>query len=280
MTENKILEILDLPRPLKNAVQAVLSKQKIKDSAAAAYDGEAPDFPICKQKPLTRLGTVILLLCEKYDDYTAMGVPEKIIADTFQDVSLRAKLYYAKTGRPGISKDDAVWFRHIMNTNLFKAGVLQFQPFGMIYLDKELLGEEYMTFSPEQKRRLPSGAHVINCHIQVGADLSTEAVKTSFVDAQALFEKIYPDTKFKAFVCYSWLLYPDMLKMLPPESKIKSFAENFEIIGEAQDNEQAFENLFGKAYKKPPKFGHATSLQALAAKNPKAFGFACGVKYL
>ena len=135
-------------------------------------------------------------------------------------------------------------------------------------------------FSKEQKEKLPSGAHVINCHIQCGANLSTEEIKASFADAQALFKKIFPETKFKAFLCYSWLLYPDMINILPENSNIKAFAKNFEIIGNIQDSEQAFENLFGKAFKRPPKLKNPTKLQKLAAEKPKDFGFACGIRYL
>ena len=75
---------------------------------------------------------------------------EDIIAETFRDVSLREKIYENKTGKPGISKDDTLWFRHLINCEIFKIGVLQFQPFEMIYLDEEFLGEPYMEFSKEQ----------------------------------------------------------------------------------------------------------------------------------
>ena len=280
MNKNKILEILNLSPETEKAVISALSMKNFVEICNNAYSGEAPDYPILSRKPLTRLSAVVGLLCGKYEDYKSLGVPEKVIEETFRDVSLRARIYEKKTGKPGISKEDALWFRHIINCKIFKIGVLQFQPFEMIYLDEEFLGEPYMEFSKEQKEKLPSGAHVINCHIQCGANLSTEEIKASFADAQALFKKIFPETKFKAFLCYSWLLYPDMINILPENSNIKAFAKNFEIIGKIQDSEQAFENLFGKTYKRPPKIKNPTSLQKIAAENPKAFGFACGIIYL
>ncbi|MBR2639506.1 MAG: DUF5596 domain-containing protein, partial [Oscillospiraceae bacterium] len=244
MEQPKILEILGLSPKTEKAVLAVLSKKQTAKICKNAYSGEAPDYPILKRKPLTRLAILINLLSEKYEEYLSLGVPGKVIAETFRDVTLRAEIFEAKTGKTGISKEDAIWFRHIINCKIFKIGVLQFQPFEMIYLDEEILGETYMFFSSEQKKKLPAGAQVINCHVQQGADLSTEEISKSFSDAQALFGKIYPKTEFKAFLCYSWLLYPDMTKLLPENSRIKAFAENFEIIGKVQDNEQAFENLF------------------------------------
>lgn len=280
MNKNKILEILNLSPETEKAVFSALSMKNFAEICNNAYSGEAPDYPILSRKPLTRLAAVINLLSEKYEEYKSLGVPEDIIAETFRDVSLREKIHEKKTGKPGISKDDTLWFRHLINCEIFKIGVLQFQPFEMIYLDEEFLGEPYMEFSKEQKEKLPSGAPVINCHIQQGAALSTESIKTSFADAQALLSKIYPESEFKAILCYSWLLYPDMINILPENSNIKAFAENFEIIGNIQDSEQAFENLFGKAYKRPPKLKNPTKLQKLAAAKPKYFGFACGIRYL
>ena len=277
MNQNKIFDILSRPEDTESAVRSAILKNCVKSAAKTAYCGEAPDFPLCKKMPVTRLSAVILLLCEKYDEYAAMGVPEKVIAETFRDVTLRANLYKEKTGKTGISKDDVIWFRHIMNLKIFKIGSIQFQPFNMLYLDDEFLGEPYMTFSSEQKTKLPAGASVINCHIQYGADLSAKAVKSSFDDASVLFQKLFPNEKFKAFICYSWLLFPDMVNHLPKNSKIKAFAKNFKIIGRVQDNEQAFEYLFKKACKRPSKRLCKTFLQALAAENPKLFGFACGI---
>jgi len=47
----------------------------------------------------------------------------------------------------------------------------------MIYLDEETIGEDYMVYSETQKRALPKGTPVINCHIQEGADLSAPDVQ-------------------------------------------------------------------------------------------------------
>lgn len=153
MEQPKILEILGLSPKTEKAVLAVLSKKQTAKICKNAYSGEAPDYPILKRKPLTRLAVLINLLSEKYEEYLSLGVPGKVIAETFRDVTLRAEIFEAKTGKTGISKEDAIWFRHIINCKIFKIGVLQFQPFEMIYLDEEILGEAYMVFSSEQKKK-------------------------------------------------------------------------------------------------------------------------------
>ncbi|MDE6748906.1 MAG: hypothetical protein K2K21_07585 [Lachnospiraceae bacterium] len=94
-------------------------------------------------------------------------------------------------------------------------------------------------FTKEQKETLPTGTPVINCHIQQDADLRPEVVEASFQSAKRFFLTHFPAVQYKAFLCYSWLLYPSMVKHLVEKSKIKQFAANFSIIGACDDSEQA-----------------------------------------
>ena len=225
--------------------------------------------------PLTRLVVVVYLLSQKFAEYKAIGTTDEIILDTFRDVSLRANLYYKQYGKIGISKDDVIWFRHIMNVHIFKIGVLQYQTFNMIYLDEETIGEPYMVFTQEQKLALPNGSPVINCHIQKGANISAALVNESIDQAKVFFKDCFPSIEYKAFLCYSWLLYPSMLNMLPKDSNIKQFAEHFSIIGACNDSEQAMENLFD--YGKHNLPCNPTTLQRMAKNDNAILGYGCGI---
>ncbi len=279
MTLEELLPQLRFLDGVENAVLWKLRKDPslVESIAETAYQTE--DFALCRRKPLTRLAVVTHLLLRKYEDYKARGIPDDVIFDTFRDVSLRANLYFKTNGKAGLSKQDVIWLRHIMNVSLFQIGALQFQPFKMVYLDEQTLGEPYMTFAPAQKERLPSGAPVINCHVPRGADLSPEAVEASFGNARAFFSRHFPDVRYQAFLCYSWLLYPPMLRLLSDTSNIKRFASHFSIIGSCPDSEQAIECLLLS----PKKPGHGvgmTSLQKLASESIERFGYACGVMEL
>ena len=271
----RLLNKLQYPEPIEKAVKEKLSKPGITEIANIAYSAETFDYPLCKRMPLTRLAVVTWLLQRKYREYKAIGVADEIIFETFSDVTLRTTLYYQKTKRVGISKEDVIWFRHIMNVNIFKIGVLQFQPFEMVYLDEETIGEQYMTFSNEQKLSLPNGTPVINCHIQRNADLSLDRVKASMNDAKDFFLRTFPEKQFQAFLCYSWLLYPQMAKNLSSKSKIRQFYQLFDIVGECNDSEQAIENLFADGKRK--KLPQMSSLQNMAIEHLDWFGFACGI---
>ena len=277
MTLETMLSELHYNNEIRNAVLQKISRNEktIEEISKSAYHGEDCNFALCGRMPLTRLAVVTYLLLRKYDEYKAKGTPDKVIFDTFRDVSLRAALYYEKTGKVGISKGDVIWLRHIMNVAIFKIGSLQFQPFEMIYLDEETIGEPYIAFTREQKEKLPAGTPVINCHIQQGADLSPEAVEESFQSARRFFASCFP-TEYRAFLCYSWLLYPPMVNRLSPQSNIKRFAGRFTILGAVNAPEQAIESRFGQAGKKKLP-SNATALQRLASEHVELFGFACGI---
>ena len=277
MTLETLLPQLEFQAIIEDAVAQKITKNRrqVDAIAATAYSSNDFDFPLCKRMPLTRLVVVTYLLTQKYAEYKAIGATDEIILDTFRDVSLRANFYYKQYGKIGISKEDVIWFRHIMNVHIFKIGALQYQTFNMIYLDEETIGEPYMVFTQEQKHTLPNGSPVINCHIQQGANICADLVDKSIDQAKTFFKDCFPSIEYKAFLCYSWLLYPQMVNMLPNNSNIKQFAERFSIIGMCNDSEQAQENLFDYGKNNPPC--KQTSLQRIAKEHKELLGYGCGV---
>ncbi len=266
---------------LEEVLDYIRNKFYFIDSATMkAYDGEIPNFMICKHNPFTRLSIVCLKLIVLKQRYENIGIPDSIFFDTIQDVKLRQELYYEKTRKTGLSKDDVIWFRHLFNMHIFKLNTLQFQLFHMIYLDKESIGEEYMIFDEQQKERLSPGSPVVNIHIQRYADLNPIEVEKSLNIALDFFQKYYPEHKFKAFICYSWLLYSGNQKLLNKESDIIKFAKKFEIISEVQDDTQAIQNIYGKRFREKKDYPVNTSLQRNALIYPKCLGLGCGVIYI
>lgn len=252
-----MLNELHYPVEVERMVRRELGRDETRQLAPKAYDGENFEFPLCRQNPLTRLAVVTYLLGETYCAYREKGVQDSIIFDTFRDVSLRARLFWEKTGAAGLSEEDVIWFRHIINVGIFKIGALQYQPFEMLYLDEEGIGEPYMNFS---QKPLAAGESVVNIHIQRGADLHPEAVAASLTSARSFFGE------GQSFLCYSWLLYPPMVERLPKTSNIRQFAERFTIVGTCGDSEQARENL-----------DRDSSLYGMINEDPNWFGFACGM---
>ncbi|WP_033164169.1 hypothetical protein [Clostridium sp. KNHs205] len=276
---NEILRLLEFSLEIQESIRNYYVKNSkwISKQSELAYEGEAPNFPLCKRKPFTRLIVVIYKLIEVSKKYKNLSIPDTIFKNTISDVSLRAKLYENKTNEIGLDIDSVVWFRHIFNIVIFKIGTIQFQLFHMIYLDEEFLGEPYMTFPEKWKKQLPSGAPVINVHIQKGADLTPEAVSNSFIIAGEFFRKYFPKHDYKAFICYSWFLYPGLREFLQMDSRIMQFADRFTIIGSVQDNEDAIRRIYGHRYRAKIDYPKETSLQQKALYKMNLLGRSCGI---
>lgn len=280
MDLEKIVKELGFHPELEKALRQSLQEDEI---AIESYQqellkGEPLASVLADREPLFRLAVFVRMLLHKYKDYKALGVPEEIILDTFQDVGLWANQNFAMQGLKGLTKDNLSWLRHIVQVGIFKIGCLQYQPWEMVYLDYEGIGEDYMQFSPEQKEKLPTGSPVLNLHIQREADLRAEAVADSLQRAKRFFAEHFLQKPFRAMVCYTWLLYPPMLEKLPEGSKIKHFAAHFDIIAQCQDEEQAKERVF--VVGKPNSSDKPSFLQRLFTEEPERMGYGCGVIYL
>lgn len=94
MTLETLLSELHYKKEIESAVlQKIRRNEKaIEEISNFAYYGEDLNFALCRRMPLTRLAVVTYLLLRKYDDYRTKRTPDKVIFDTFRDVSLRAKL--------------------------------------------------------------------------------------------------------------------------------------------------------------------------------------------
>lgn len=275
MTLKEILSKLEFSNEIRHQLEEKADSNALKwqEIAKNAYQGENFNFFLCHKSPFERLAVVVFLMTEKYDSYRKLGISEEVIVDTFQDLSLRAEIYFEQMGEAGLSEDDVIWFRHIMNVEIFKIGCIQFQCFRMLYLEEPQTEPFYMIYSDGVKKWLTPGIPVINCHIQRGANLDNESVTRSFDKARKFFEQHFPEKNYSYFLCYSWLLYPPMTTRLPQDSNIRSFSERFQIIGTCTDAEQAMENLFPEEKRGEQK----TSLQQMAMEYPERFGLACGI---
>lgn len=244
--------------------------------SALAYAGQVPNFPINRLPPLERLVVWGCRLTQVRQRYQDMGIPYPVVENTLADIALRARLYTAKTGKPGLSKADGIWFRHLDNQCIFRLGSLQFQRFSMVYLDKGGSGEDWMTFDPAVKEQLPPGQPVINVHVQRGADLSPQAVADSLHQAEKFFATHFPECRW--FLCYSWLLYPGMEALLPAGSNILAFSRGFQIIGQANDPADAIGQIYGRRYPRKADYPQDTALQRAALGKFSRLGWGCGIR--
>lgn len=277
MTLEKLLPELKFDHKIEKAIIDRIrnDRSEIEELSKIAYHKTESGFELCRQDPFTRLVVIMYLLVKTYDAYKMYHIPDEVIFDTFRDVSLRCNYFYQRTNEMAVSEEEVGWYRNIMKVDIFKLGSMQFQKTGMLFMHGEQIEEQTLEFLEKYKTMVPEGTPVLSCHIQEGEDLSEEAVENSFKLAEEFFKKYFPQIEFKAYVCYTWLLYPDMVAHLKENSKIRSFAKRFHVISSCADPGLAMKMLF------PEKEGKAkaplTSLQKMAIEHKEWFGFSCGV---
>lgn len=74
---------------------------------------------------------------------------------------------------------------------------------------------------------LSYGDPVISVHIPAGGGLTEEAVDDSITQAKQFFSKYFPDFEYRAFVCYSWLMDPQLVDLLGTDTNIAKFNLRF-----------------------------------------------------
>lgn len=275
MKFNEIIKKMDFEEQDKKQLINYIGQYiaKMDDMAQTAYDGELPNFKICKYNPVMRLAVTLFMTEALYNQYQILQIPNSIFFNTIRDISQRSKDYKKDKGVLGLSKDDVIWFRHHMNMKLFTIGGLQFQIFHMVYLEED----GFMCFDDDIKQELPEGCPVLNIHIPKGSNITPNQCDEAFYRAKKFFDLYFPEHKWQAFLCYSWILYPKLKEVLPSESNLRQFANRFEIISSCTYSDQAVECIFGKKYMSDIDYPQNTSLQRSVLKDKTVMGFSSGI---
>lgn len=108
------------------------------------------------------------------------------------------------------------WIRHFLKCAIFRVGRLQYT---LINSARDI---------PEFN--IAVGDPLVGIHIPGGSRLDIDACKASFAELEQFLEEKFPEFKFKAYTCNSWLLNDELNKYLPENSNILKFAGMFTIV--------------------------------------------------
>lgn len=98
---------------------------------------------------------------------------------------------------------------------------------------------------PEWSQVLAPGDGIIEVHIYAGGKLDYDACRDSFAQAREFFPRYFPDAPFAGFTCQSWLLDPNLERILPSESNLVRFGRLFQRVPVPGGDWQTFERVFG-----------------------------------
>ena len=90
--------------------------------------------------------------------------------------------------------------------------------------------EKVVLKKTEWEKYLEPGDPVVGLHIPPGGGMTEEKVNDAFAEAKEFLANCYPEFKYKAFKCESWLMDPMLAKILGDDSNIGKFVNRFTPI--------------------------------------------------
>jgi hypothetical protein len=96
----------------------------------------------------------------------------------------------------------------------------------------------------EWKQVLCKGDGILDVHIARGNHMEYSQCIESYNRALHFFHTCFPEKEIKGFTCSSWILDPQLQKLLPESSNIVRFQRDYYIYPILSDEESVFEYVF------------------------------------
>lgn len=93
---------------------------------------------------------------------------------------------------------------------------------------------------------LQRGDPVINLHIPADGPLSAQALDDTFREIPEFVAKYMPDYKYKAIVCHSWLVDPQLIELLGEQANISKFVKRFRAVPKVSRGDGVFTWVYNK----------------------------------
>lgn len=219
------------------------AQQKLAELVAAAEEGSG----------MGRLAGMLAAACRTRQMYGQWGIPDSIFLDTMRCFPRFLRETKQITGE--WIYDRSFWTWRQTSGLLFRLGTLEFE------------------YAVQQ------GAPVLSVHIPSDAGLTEDGLCKSYEAAGRFWTERREALCFagepKEIWCSTWLLSPELGKLLPPGSGIRRFASGYELTQFDPDNESFYRWLF-EGKRRPEELPGRTSLQR-AVKAHLAAGGTIGI---
>jgi GNAT-like C-terminal domain/N-acyltransferase N-terminal domain len=220
-------DVLDASSELRDRVQAAVASVT---ESVGVMDAAWPTPTGLNAHPdrFVRMADAVAVLCcvpPLLEFHDAHGVPRSQTWSLLADLPRHFKLYRAIHGVDGF--EHLHWLANHLRGLLYDMGRLQVQreqPTGFPF-DEEAM-------SSTGFRGLQRGEAVLSVHIPGTGPMDATACDASLSRARREVPRWFPGERYPAFVCFSWLLDPQLAAYLPPDSNILRFQRRFELFGE------------------------------------------------
>lgn len=230
-----------------NKIDVIRQKNKMYEDMKHLFKNNRDEFyKILMSKNDTELSFLYYycqFACDTYEAYKKRGIEDKIFWDTFLDIRIWSDDYFRKTGKCGLDYYVHDWFWRALELKLFRLGRLEFEE---MKADEEIQGINSC---------IKKGESVISIHIPEGDPLTPEVCQEALEKAYHWFGKE------RQYFCHSWLLFPELRKLLPQKSNILLFQDFFDIKKVDYREREAELRIFGETGLRVINYAEETSLQ-------------------
>jgi hypothetical protein len=150
--------------------------------------------------------------------HRSRGIPDEVSRRTLADLGRNMAVHRRRYGRAGVQSPR--WLTRHSRGELYQLGRLQFERTRYGPWNSRTLAAAGLDLAP--------GTPCLNLHIpDFLGPLSPEACDRSLALAVEFFARHFADEPYRAALCHSWLLDPQLRKYLPADSNIVRFQERF-----------------------------------------------------
>ncbi len=203
--------------------------------------------------PTIQLVLLLAQAVDVFEIYKKMQIQEQIYYDTMS--AFTRFLNESKMQCGQYKFDREFWaYRHV-NMSIFRIGELEFEfrkcPEDIIINKKKIVYKD---------------ENVIAVHIPSDAKLTCENCNNTYIKAREFYSKHYKQYSNAYFTCKTWLLSPQLKKLLSKSSNILNFEKYYTIYG-FEESDQFKNWVFGHEEMKVEDYPENTSLQRAVKKH-------------
>ena len=189
----------------------------------------------CDKGNIKILSCMLQCAVELYEYYQQKGINERIYIDTMKCFTRFINECKVITGEYAFDRE--WWTSRQIGGRLFRIGELEYE----------------MTYNEEKP--------VVSVHIPSDAEFTVQNCDESINMAKIFFRTYYHEYSTADYLCYSWLLAPELSQLLQKESNILQFQKRFHILKEDYELMDIMEWLFQTKDKAIENLPERTSLQ-------------------
>ena len=202
---------LNIPELQPHINQLMKQEQEL-----AAYESLVKIFGDTDANGIKMLTCQLCTMLQVREKYTERGITNQIFIDTMKCFTRFIGEFFAVNGFYKFERGWWTW-RHL-SMRMFRLGVLEF----------EQRNDELWV------------------HIPSDAVMTKEALRDSYNQAKAFYPQ--QGIQFTDIICSTWLLSPVLKDILPPESRILNFQNDYEILELIPENNYFMRWVFDKEY--------------------------------